>query len=410
VRKRLMKSGLILMLMLFILASTGYSLSWKARKHRKLGYKYYELRKYREASMELEKAIEMGDTGARTSIWLQNCYDEIRKTTKFVTEQSLKEAITQNPDDIQAHWQLAFLYQKAGYTGMAADEFKEIARINPRFTVAHYQLGVYYESIDKPQEAIREYEKALEIEPNYSKKGKIQEALFTLHYNRGVNYYNERAFAESREEFQKALKIKPEAKEVKNFLAKTDEILGVTERKMRGIAPKPVVISSDKDLIEQGIKYYNFGQYDAALAAFQKAVESDPKSVQARLYLAWVYEKKGEKEKAIGEYEKITELDPNHLDAHYQLGVYYDSVGRKAEAIKEYEKVISLRPRKEKLEKISPVLYAFYYEQGMKSYNKRKYQAAKESFQKALEVKPDDSEATEMLSTVKMLLEEKGRE
>ncbi|MBA7705936.1 Cell division coordinator CpoB [subsurface metagenome] len=286
---------------------------------------------------------------------------------------------------------------------MAADEFKEIVRINPRITEAHYQLGIYYESIDKPQEAIRKYEKALEIEPNYSKKGKIQGSLFTLHYNQGVNYYNEREFAEAREELQKALKIKPEAKEVEKLLEKTNEILGTAK-------PKPVVTEKAKELIDQGINYYNFEQYAAAIQEFQKAIKIEPRSLDAHLYLAWAYEKKGEKEKAIGEYQKITEIDPNHLDAHYRLGRYYDSVGQKAEAIKEYERVLSLKPSKEKLEKISPVLYAFYYEQGMKAYNKKKYQEAKESFQKALKVKPGDPDATEMLSTVKMLLEEKGRE
>ncbi|MCG2675600.1 tetratricopeptide repeat protein, partial [bacterium] len=191
-RKRLMKSGLILMLMLIILASAGYSLSWEAKRHRNLGYKYYEQGEYKEAAKELEKAIEMGDTGARTTIRLQNCYREIRKTTKLITEDSLKETIAQNPDDLQAHWQLAFLYKKAGYTGMMADEFREVVRINPGITEAHYQLGVYYESIDNPEEAIREYEKTLEIKPNYGKKGKVQGSLFTLYYNQGVKHYNER--------------------------------------------------------------------------------------------------------------------------------------------------------------------------------------------------------------------------
>ncbi|MBU4560686.1 tetratricopeptide repeat protein [bacterium] len=403
-RKRLMKSGLILMLMLIILASAGYSLSWEAKRHRNLGYKYYEQGEYKEAAKELEKAIEMGDTGARTTIWLQNCYREIRKTTKLITEDSLKETIAQNPDDLQAHWQLAFLYKKAGYTGMMADEFREVVRINPGITEAHYQLGVYYESIDNPEEAIKEYEKTLEIEPNYSKKGKVQGALFTLHYNQGVNYYNKREFSEARENFQKALKLKPEAKEVKELLEKTNEILGVTK-------PKPVVTTGKaKDLIDQGDKYYNFGQYDAAIQEFQKAVETEPRSLDAHLYLAYAYEKQGEKEKAIGEYQKITEIDPNHLDAHYQLGIYYDSVGKKEEAIKEYEKVLSLKPSKEKLEKISPVLYTFYYNQGKSYYQKKKYREAKEQFQKALKVKPGDFHATEMLSTVKMLLEEQGRE
>ena len=300
-RERLMRSGLILTLMLLIIASPSYSLSWQAKRHRDLGYKYYEERKYREAARELEKAIELGDTGARTSIWLQNCYGEIRKTTRPITEQSLKETIAQNPDDTQAHWQLAFLYMKAGYLGMAADEFREVVRINPRITEAHYQLGVYYESINKPQEAIKEYEKTLEIEPNYSKKGKVQEALFTLHYNQGVAHYNEGRFPEAREEFQKALKIRPEAKEVKELLEKTNEILGPS---------KPERVITGKDLIDQGIKYYNFGQYDAAIGNFRRAIPN-----LLRLTSAWAYEKKGEM--------PIT-----------------SSVGQRLEAIREYEKVL----------------------------------------------------------------------
>jgi len=338
---------------------------------------------------------------------VSNHYEKARAHLKegFIIDalREFKEAIEENPDHLKAHYYLAFCYKDRRYPGLAIREFQEVVRINPRISEAYYQLGGLYVNSGLNEEAILAYEKVLELKPKHEKKAEIETALFTLNYNLGVTHYNNGEYAQARQRFQKALHLKPEAEAVKKLLAETNEILGVTK-------PKPVVIGKAKDLTDQGINYYNFGQYDAAIREFQKAIKIEPQSLDAHLYLAWAYEKQGKKEKAIGEYQKITEIDPNHLDAHYWLGIYYDSIGKKAEAIKEYEKVLSLNPRKEKLEIISPVLYAFYYEQGVKSYNRRKYQEAKESFQKALKVKPGDSEATEMLSTVKMLLEEKGKE
>lgn len=314
-----------------------------------------------------------------------------------------EKAIEENPDNLKAHYYLAFCYKDRKYPGLAIREFKEVVRINPRITEAYYQLGGLYVASGLNEEAVLVYEKVLELKPEHEKKEEVETVLFTLRYNLGVAHYNNGEYVPARENFRKALKFKPEAEEVKNLLGKIDEILGIAE-------PKPVVTAATKNLIEQGIKYYNFGQYDVAIVQFQKAIEVEPQSVDAHLYLAYAYEKQGEREKAIGEYQKITQIDPNHLDAHYRLGVSYNSMGRRAETIKEYEKVLSLKPSKERLGKISPVLYTFYYEHGMKFYNKKQYQEAKESFQRALQVKPDEPEAAEMFSTVKMLLEERGRE
>ena len=347
-------------------------------------------------SPKIEKKEEVNDYYEKGRAHLKEGFiiDAIREFEK---------AIDGNPDDLKAHYYLAFCYKDRKYPGVAIKEFKEVVRINPRITEAYYQLGGLYVESGINEEAILAYEKFLELKPEHDKRAEIETTLFTLNYNLGVTHYNNGEYAQARENLQKALKIEPEEEKTKEFLIKINEILGVTK-------PKPTITAETKDLIDQGISYYNFGQYDAAIKEFQKAVEAKPQSLDAHLYLAYAYEKQGEKEKAIGQYQKITEIDTNHLNAHYQLGLYYDSVGKKAAAIKEYEKVLSLKPSKERLEKISLVLYAFYYKQGLKFYQEKRYQEAKESFQKALKVKSNDPEATEMLSTVKMLLDEKGRE
>jgi len=62
------------------------------------------------------------------------------------------------------------------------------------------------------------------------------------------------------------------------------------------------------------------GGVDLAIEDFSKAIEKDPKLVEAYLGLAEAYTKKGEKEKADENYKKVLELDPENKRAKEGLG------------------------------------------------------------------------------------------
>ncbi|MBU4129075.1 tetratricopeptide repeat protein, partial [bacterium] len=121
-----------------------------ADAYNNLGVLYYKKGRYQEATEKLRKAIEITPD-----------YPKARFLEKSISE--LEREIEKRPDDIHAHWELAFRYQKRGYHGLAALEFREVIRINPRITEAHYQLGNYYLSIGREREAIGEYEEALTL-------------------------------------------------------------------------------------------------------------------------------------------------------------------------------------------------------------------------------------------------------
>jgi len=61
------------------------------------------------------------------------------------------------------------------------------------------------------------------------------------------------------------------------------------------------------------------GGVDVAIEDFSRAVEKDPKLVEAYLGLAEAYQKKGDKEKADENYKKVLELDPENKQAREGL-------------------------------------------------------------------------------------------
>ena len=103
-----------------------------------------------------------------------------------------------------------------------------------------------------------------------------------------------------------------------------------------------------------GIAFFNGGQYEEAVAEFEKAIESisskkDPYynlglfyAAEARAHLGLAHFKKGELEKAEQEFRKALSESPNYPDLHYYLGVIYEKSNRHREAIKELEEALAI--------------------------------------------------------------------
>lgn len=65
-------------------------------------------------------------------------------------------------------------------------------------------------------------------------------------------------------------------------------------------------------LTDQGVMYRTLGQFDQALAAFEKAQKIDPKHMQSLINIAVVYDNDMKKtDKAVAALEKVLQFDPN---------------------------------------------------------------------------------------------------
>jgi tetratricopeptide (TPR) repeat protein len=84
--------------------------------------------------------------------------------------------------------------------------------------------------------------------------------------------------------------------------------------------------------------------YPAAIAAFQEAVNADPRDATARLSLGDAYRHAGRVDDALSQYSQAEALAPNDPAPYVGRAQTWEQMGRPAEAIAAYEKSLQVRP------------------------------------------------------------------
>ncbi len=117
---------------------------------------------------------------------------------------------------------------------------------------------------------------------------------------------------------------------------------------------------------------------DASLYA-ERAVQLDPKVVEARLALGAVRLATGQLNEAMDSYNRALSLQPNSADAYLGLASVYDSSGRAADAERAFEKAIQLRPD-------WPIAFNRY---GGFCLSRGRYEKAAELYRRVIQLTPD---------------------
>lgn len=133
----------------------------------------------------------------------------------------------------------------------------------------------------------------------------------------------------------------------------------------------------------RGISYRYLKEYEKAIADINKAIELKPNYANAYHYRGICYNDSGDYEKAIADHTKAIELKPDYANAYNGRGIYYTYLEDYEKAIVDYEKAIELRPD-----------YPNAYNNIGIVYDKLEdYEKAIESFNKAIESKSDYADA-----------------
>jgi tetratricopeptide (TPR) repeat protein len=86
------------------------------------------------------------------------------------------------------------------------------------------------------------------------------------------------------------------------------------------------------------------GDDDAALIAYQKAIDGDPALAAAHTNMGGLLQRRGELGQAREHYERALALDPDQPEARYNLGNLLDDVGEHAQARMEWYRVLAVCP------------------------------------------------------------------
>ena len=90
------------------------------------------------------------------------------------------EALSLNPNFVDAHYNVGIAYGAVGQLEKAVRECKEVIKLDPDHIGAYYNLGVNYADQGKLQEAIESYEAFIRLAPSQS-AAQIRQAEDTIH-------------------------------------------------------------------------------------------------------------------------------------------------------------------------------------------------------------------------------------
>lgn len=141
-------------------------------------------------------------------------------------------------------------------------------------------------------------------------------------------------------------------------------------------------------LFSAGLASRQLGRYPEALTYLHMASEEAPGSAEVRYELGSLYRQVEQYGRAIEHLEEAIRLRSDFVDAYNQLAITYHDQGKYIEALTVFRATTQLEPANAH----------HYYNLGTVQKILRDYAAARESFQTALKLKPDYSEAQNQLS------------
>lgn len=111
-----------------------------------------------------------------------------------------------------------------------------------------------------------------------------------------------------------------------------------------------------RDQLNKGVQAYRTARYGEAIENFKRAIQLDPKLLNARLYLATAYaqqfmpgveseENLRNGTQAIAEFENVLKEDPNNLGSVQGIASIYFQMKKMDEARKWYQRQIQLDPK-----------------------------------------------------------------
>jgi Tfp pilus assembly protein PilF len=159
---------------------------------------------------------------------------------RMVLEEALAAHDVKNdPDNFEAHYNLAAMWQAKGRLDEAIGEYQNALRLHPEDAVANNALGAALLGANQPQKAVRYLDAALKMRPEY----------FDAHYNLG------------------------------NALAAQDDFEGASQQFRLALQTQPKDANAEANL---GSALAELGQFAEAKSHFERALEIDPNHSLAR--------------------------------------------------------------------------------------------------------------------------------
>ncbi|GAB4338637.1 MAG: hypothetical protein Kow0099_12930 [Candidatus Abyssubacteria bacterium] len=222
-------------------------------------------------------------------------------------EEFLSRALAEDPSYADALSKLALHYYQTDRLAKAQEALERLVEIQEDYPYALFNLGLVYRARKHYSKAVEKYSRAVKYDPED----------FDSWNNLGVIYFMMGMNEKARDSFRKALEINPHDLNARKNLARVTRDAHPT----RGSAE----LSGLKEHVEAGAALYANGDYWRAAEEFRKALELDPDSFKANNNLALTYLKLGETDKAREHFRRALAADPAAIDVRENLAKLHDT-------------------------------------------------------------------------------------
>jgi serine/threonine protein kinase/Flp pilus assembly protein TadD len=303
--------------------------NWRER-----GWNYYPLGDYESAIEDFEKAIELDPEVASSYMGKALSYRWLEKPDEALL--IYNRAIELFPDDAGLYNERGWLYFEdlEGYDS-AINDFSMAIEIHPEGPHNHYFRGYVYQWLGRDDEARADFERVLEItggDPSFE------------HHSYVVEWLEAGELAEG-----------PEAEQQNHRFWR-----------------------------EHGWTYMEQDNYQAALQAFDRALELNPEDAPAWSGRAQAARHLGEYETALISLGEAIALAPDFSGYYIDRGWFYlDEIGEGAPALSDFDKAIGLEPDNPN----------YYFQRGLAHQRLGQINQARENYQLYLEITAGDPDA-----------------
>jgi tetratricopeptide (TPR) repeat protein len=312
---------------------------------------------------------------------------QLRRNDGAGAVESLQQALTNDPSNAVAHYQLGVAFDMQRNEGRAESEWREAVRLHPDLTDAHRALAAL-ESRRGDLDALNQTAQQIISGAPSSPDGYLMRALVEM---------NRQKYSDAQLDLTKAMGLAPASPAPFVQMGNLHQL-----QKQYPEAIKFYQQALEKDVAStdalQGIMnvYLVQKQPDQEIAAARAQIAKSPNTSGFYDLLGTALFQKKDLSGAEAAFRKAIDLDQNNSDALLKLGQVQAAGGSVSQALATYQQSIKDHPRE----------IAFYILAGEMYESQNDWSNAKAMYQKALEIQPNNPLASNNLAYV--MLEQGG--
>lgn len=278
----------------------------------------YRQGRYHQASESLEKARDLVPADLRVSTLLGTALLQAKRYTP--AQEEFRRILTIHPEAVEPRLGLARVGIRLGDYESATSQFREALQRDPKNLQALYNLGLLRYRAGDYKESIQLLESVVALKPD----------LPDAHYTLGLSYARLSQDVRAEAEFLKTVDLAPQNSQAHFNLAKLYLRAGKeaeATREQELFTKLWDRQAADRAAEGEARGHYLAGDYAGALKEFDRLVELNPLSGRFQLGRGLCFLKLGQKDAALAAFQKAAELDPKLSDAHFHLAVLYQERG-----------------------------------------------------------------------------------